>query len=106
MTLTKRPDELTILEVVSAIDPIRRIKTCPLGLETHGIRLCPLHRRLDNAMATVEAAFGRTTLAEILAEPTTSAPLCEVPRTLPVQEADKVPGAEKAPRSRKAVRNR
>jgi len=106
MTLTKRPDELTILEVVNAVDPIRRIKTCPLGIETHGIRLCPLHRRLDNAMATVEAAFGRTTLAEVLAEPSASSPLCEGPRTLPEQEADKVPEADKAPRSRKAVGNR
>ncbi len=51
-------------------------------------------------MATVEAAFGRTTLAEILAEPTASAPLCEAPRTLAGQKA------EKAPRSRQAVGTR
>jgi hypothetical protein len=48
-------------------------------LESHGVRLCPLHRRLDEALATVEAAFGATTLAEVLAEPTTSVPLCEFP---------------------------
>ena len=45
-------------------------QTCPLGLKSHGVRLCPLHRRLDDAMASVEAAFGGTTLAEVLAEPT------------------------------------
>jgi Rrf2 family protein len=105
MTLTKRPDELTILEVVSAVDPIRRIRTCPLGLETHGIRLCPLHRRLDDAMATVEAAFGRTTLAEILAEPSASAPLCEAPLKRPGQEGGTGPGAREASKTRKAVRN-
>ena len=78
MSLVKRPDELTILEVVNAVEPIQRIKTCPLGLKSHGVRLCPLHRRLDDAMAQVEAAFGGTTLAEVLNEPTKSPPLCEV----------------------------
>jgi Rrf2 family transcriptional regulator, nitric oxide-sensitive transcriptional repressor len=50
-----------------------------LGLKSHGVRLCPLHKRLDDALAMVENAFARTTLAEVLAEPTTSVPLCEFP---------------------------
>jgi Rrf2 family protein len=79
MALVKKPRELTILEVVNAVDPIVRIKECPLGLVGHGVRLCPLHRRLDNALATVEKAFRGTTLADILAEPTSSKPLCEFP---------------------------
>jgi Rrf2 family transcriptional regulator, nitric oxide-sensitive transcriptional repressor len=79
MTLVKSPEELTILEVVNAVEPIGRIRTCPLGLAAHGVHLCPLHRRLDNAMATVEEAFAATTLAEVLAEPTTSVPLCPFP---------------------------
>jgi Rrf2 family transcriptional regulator, nitric oxide-sensitive transcriptional repressor len=78
ITLAKPPAELTILEVVNAVEPIQRIKTCPLGLKSHGVRLCPLHRRMDDALASVEAVFGGTTLAEILAEPTDSPPLCEV----------------------------
>jgi len=78
IALARPADELTILEVVNAVEPIQRIKSCPLGLKSHGVRLCPLHRRIDDAMATVEAAFGSTTLAEILAEPTHSPPLCEV----------------------------
>ncbi|RUL87094.1 RrF2 family transcriptional regulator [Tautonia sociabilis] len=79
IALEKRPEELTILEVVNAVDPIRRIRTCPLGLAAHGRHLCPLHRRLDDALAGVEDAFARTTLAEILAEPSPSVPLCDVP---------------------------
>ena len=79
MTLAKSPEELTILEVVDAVDPIGRIKTCPLGLSSHGVTLCPLLRRLDAALATVEDAFRRTTLAEVLAEPTGSIPLCDFP---------------------------
>ncbi|MEX2026538.1 MAG: Rrf2 family transcriptional regulator, partial [Pirellulaceae bacterium] len=79
MTLTKSPAELTILEVVNAVDPIQRIRSCPLGLASHGIHLCPLHTRLDKAMATVEDAFRNSTLAEFLAEPSRSTPLCEFP---------------------------
>jgi Rrf2 family protein len=85
MTLVKTPAELTILEVVNAVDPIQRIGTCPLGLAAHGVRLCPLHRRLDEALAMVEDAFQKTTLAEVLAEPTTSIPLCDFPAAPPVE---------------------
>ncbi|PQO29977.1 RrF2 family transcriptional regulator [Blastopirellula marina] len=83
ISLVKSPGELTILEVVNAVDPIVRIATCPLGLQAHGANLCPLHRRLDNAMASVEEAFRATTLAEVIAEPTTSVPLCEFPSAKP-----------------------
>lgn len=78
MSLAKPAEQLTILEVVNAVDRVQRIKTCPLGLKSHGVRLCPLHRRLDDAMAHVEAAFAGTTLAEVLSEPTKSPPLCDV----------------------------
>ena len=81
MSLARSPEEVTILEVVNAVEPIARIRTCPLKLAAHGARLCPLHRRVDNALALVEEAFGRTTLAEILGEPTTSLPLCKFPGT-------------------------
>lgn len=79
MTLAKDPADLTLLEVVNAVEPIQRIRTCPLGLAAHGVRLCPLHKRLDSALALVEDAFRNTTLAEILAEPTQSIPLCPFP---------------------------
>ncbi len=80
MSLVKTPAELTILEVVNAVDPIQRIRTCPLELESHGVRLCPLHRRVDNALAMVEEAFKSTTLQEVIDEPTESVPLCDFPR--------------------------
>jgi Rrf2 family protein len=79
IALVNPPSELTILDVVNAVEPIDRIRQCPLGLKTHGVRLCPLHKRLDNALSMVEAAFQQTTLAEVLAEPTDSHPLCELP---------------------------
>lgn len=79
VALARKPEELTILEVVNAVDPIVRIRTCPLELSTHGSNLCPLHRRLDNALAMVEEAFRATTLAEVLSIPGESVPLCDFP---------------------------
>jgi Rrf2 family protein len=83
VALVKDPADLTILEVVNAVDPIKRIRECPLGLAAHGVRLCPLHHRLDNALALVEDAFRKTTLAEVLAEPSESIPLCDFPAPVP-----------------------
>ena len=64
-TLTRPTDELTVLDVMEAVDPIRRIRSCPLGIKGH-INLCPLHRRLDQAMARVEEALRESTIAELL----------------------------------------
>jgi len=77
--LARPAERLTVLDVIQAVDPIRRITTCPLGLKSHGVNLCPLHRRLDNAISLVEQAFRESTIADLLAEPTTSTPLCEGP---------------------------
>jgi len=85
VALAKSPQELTLLEVVNAVEPLQRIRTCPLGISTHGSKLCPLHRRIDAALATVEEQFARTTLAEILSEPGANMPLCETPRPLTLQ---------------------
>ncbi|MBM4058364.1 MAG: Rrf2 family transcriptional regulator [Planctomycetes bacterium] len=81
-TLACPAHKLKILQVVQAVDPIKRITTCPLGLAAHGKRLCPLHRRLDDALAAMERAFAATTLAELLAEPSKSVPLCNFPATM------------------------
>jgi Rrf2 family protein len=78
-TLVRSPETLTVYEIVGAVDPVQRITTCPLGLEAHGTNLCPLHKRLDNACLMVEEAFRSSTIADLLAEPTTSKPLCPFP---------------------------
>lgn len=67
--LTKSPGTMSILEVLQAVDPVERIHTCPLGLDAHGTNLCPLHKRLDDAMALIEEQFRSTTIAELLEEP-------------------------------------
>jgi Rrf2 family transcriptional regulator, nitric oxide-sensitive transcriptional repressor len=81
-TLARSPEELTVLDIIQAVDPIQRIKSCPLGIKGH-INLCPLHRRLDLAMKLVEDALQKSTLAELLAEPERARgiplPLCSWP---------------------------
>ncbi|REJ76520.1 MAG: Rrf2 family transcriptional regulator [Planctomycetota bacterium] len=76
-TLNRDPHDLTIWNIVEIVDPIRRIHECPLGIESHGTTLCPLHRRLDEAIQGVETTFRETTVSELLAPAGSVAPLCE-----------------------------
>ena len=78
-TLASAPEELSILAIINAIDPIRRFPECPLGIPSHGRRLCPLHHRLDEAAQIIEDAFADTMVAELLAVPARRKPLCRFP---------------------------
>lgn len=64
--LAKKADKITLLDVLQAVDPLPRIKRCPLGLPEHEGTLCPLHRRMDDAMCEVEKSFRETTVEEIM----------------------------------------
>src|SRR6187431_60823 len=76
--LTREAARISVYDVVTAITPMQRINTCPLGLESHGTKLCPLHRRLDDAVAMVEKAFRESSIADLLTDKTTSIPLVEI----------------------------
>ena len=69
--------QLCILDIVNIVEPIVRLKTCPLGLQSHGVNLCPLHRKMDDALATIESAFRSATLAELVGS-SSRKPLCEI----------------------------
>ncbi|MBU6454206.1 MAG: Rrf2 family transcriptional regulator [Cyanobacteria bacterium REEB67] len=78
--LSRTADKISILDVINAVDPIDRIESCPLGISSHGFNLCPLHKRLSDATAHVEAAFSQSFLSELLEE--AQSPLCKsVPLT-------------------------
>ena len=49
-------EELTVYDVVQAIDPVRRITACPLGIGAHHKKLCCLHERLDDAAELVKTS--------------------------------------------------
>lgn len=83
--LARPASEMTVLEVVNAVDPIERILECPLGLADHDEALCPLHQRLDDAVAALQSTLGGATIEVLLCGP--SRPLaagaaCGGPRTV------------------------
>ncbi|MEZ5402746.1 MAG: Rrf2 family transcriptional regulator [Bryobacteraceae bacterium] len=75
--LTRPAASMTILEIVNAVDPVRRIEQCPLGLASHRGTLCPLHRKMDDALASIESSFREVTLAELSRGAAGVRPLCE-----------------------------
>ncbi len=75
-----RPAEgLTLLDVINAVDPIQRIKHCPLGLSAHQGNLCSVHQRIDSGIALIEALFRSTNIAELIRESAAARPLCDDP---------------------------
>lgn len=72
-------DELTVFEVISAVDPIQRITACPLELKTHRDCRCPMHARLDEAMELVEKALRKSTIRDVLYEKGRPQPLLDSP---------------------------
>jgi len=64
--LARPANEVTLYEIVQAVDPIMRIMRCPLGLAAHSAQLCTLHARIDGACAAFEATCRQTTLGELL----------------------------------------
>lgn len=77
VSLAHEMDALTILDIVNAVEPVQRIASCPLGLKSHGTNLCSLHHRMDKVIEQMEEEFRSTTVADLLADPNPSIPLCE-----------------------------
>ena len=74
--LSRPTDEVTILDVINVVDPIKRITECPLGLKSH-TDLCPLHAELDKAYAKTESAFRSVTIMALVESTSPIIPLCE-----------------------------
>lgn len=76
-SLNRPASEISVFDVVDAVDPLIRIRTCPLQIKSHGVHLCALHKRLDEAFALIEEIFRKSLISELLAEPSGSKPLCD-----------------------------
>jgi Rrf2 family protein len=72
------PDDLTILRVLNAVDPIKRVERCPLGLPEH-FKLCPLHSEINEAIAQVESVLSKRTLSDLLAMKRVGVTDCDFP---------------------------
>jgi len=66
--LAKPPGDISMLDVVNAVDVMPRIKRCPLNNPTH-LRLCPLHQRIDDALDLIEQQCRECSLLEVLSGP-------------------------------------
>lgn len=79
--LARPAEEINLLTIINAIDPIQRIRTCPLGLSNHGPNLCPLHRAVDAAAKGLIDQFEGTTLKDLVSDPNAPKPLCDAETT-------------------------
>lgn len=75
-TLTRPSSAITLADIVNVVEPLQRITTCPLGTMGHE-SLCPLHKKLDIALETIERVFSETTLDDLCREGGGAIPLCE-----------------------------
>ena len=75
--MAKEIEAVSILDVINAVDPVERIRSCPLGLKSH-TELCPLHAELDKAYAATEKAFRNVNLKQLIESASPIVPLCEV----------------------------
>lgn len=77
--LSKDPAGITLYDVIHAVDPVRRILACPMGIPEHSEGLCSLHRELDDTLAAIEGRLRATTIAGVLSSGIR--PLCPPPRS-------------------------
>ena len=68
---------LTALDVINAIDPLERIDSCPVQIDSHTSELCPMHRCVDEAMAQIEETFRQTTIGDVISSVPDSQTFCE-----------------------------
>jgi Rrf2 family protein len=68
VALARPSSAITVLDIVEAVDPIEHLARCPLGAGLPDGRLCPLHRHIEQAALSVEAAFAATVLADLVGD--------------------------------------
>jgi Rrf2 family transcriptional regulator, nitric oxide-sensitive transcriptional repressor len=68
VVLDRKLGEMSIYDVVEAVEPIQRIRRCPLGLAAHQEKLCPLHAIMDRALAEMERRFRQMTVEELMGQ--------------------------------------
>jgi Rrf2 family protein len=71
-TLARPPQQITLLDVIQAVDPLERITSCPLGLPEHATKLCPLHRVMDEVIEADMKALQSHTIAALMTQPPAS----------------------------------
>lgn len=65
--LARDASQISVLDVVNVVDPIKRIEKCPLGIESHGRNLCRLHQRLDESIGLLERTLASSPMTDLMA---------------------------------------
>lgn len=63
--LGRDPGDMTLLDVIEAVEPLRLIESCPLNKPCHKKQLCPLHRALRSATEAFSASLRTTTVRDL-----------------------------------------
>ncbi len=75
--LARKPADISLLDVIDAVEPFKCLDSCPLNLESHKHTFCPVHARLRDAQNSVRETLAASTLAELLSESGRPIPLVE-----------------------------
>lgn len=104
--LARPAGEIAALEVVEAVEPIPRIRACPLGRPEHGRDLCPLHRHLDDLAAQLQRGLAEWSIADLVDAGSLQPVACPFPLPEGAPERDQDGGAQtpSAPRRNKHAR--
>lgn len=73
-SLHSDPRTLSVLDIITCVDPVRRIDTCPGRDAIDGAALCALHQLLDADLAASEARFREATIQQLLPQGETPPP--------------------------------
>lgn len=94
---------IRVLDVLRATDsPVQRVAKCPLGIPGH-TELCPLHRLIDAAIRSLEKAFEKVSIANIVSGLDPSDPMWGVVTTEPRGRAARRSAPQKRPPARGAA---
>ena len=80
-TLALKPKNITLLQIIEVVDPIRRFDGCEHS-PNHDHALCQLHQRLDDTMLLVQKQFAKATIQSLISANSASiTPLCTLAKT-------------------------
>jgi Rrf2 family protein len=65
-SLMKTPTQISMFDVIHAVDPIQHNQSCPLKLRSHSLPLCLLHRRLNDVILTTEKNFRSIAISDLM----------------------------------------
>ena len=75
-TLARDPAGLTFLDIINAVDPIRRMTRCPVQLGRSSKQPCPLHEAIDRATAAIEHEFASVKVLDLVQPSEKKVSLC------------------------------